>query len=286
MPTFRTSEYSARERLSTSKASTRSITLRGEGKMSNYSQNESISFRIWNFNTRRVVKRRQVVFIELPLYLLPLSRRLFAATASESSNVSHLRQQPRCQLLFTQWYDTGCKKLHECFGLRSQPLTTYSHTRGFFAWGNQYTGIAVFSYICTCTCVRNGACTRVVTGGTASNRYGHRRLHHAAWCYPPGPRSQVRSPAPSHYGANRNSHSALAGFFQMGTVQQVHKLGPTKLGSHANLDIAYQIDDTFSKGKVYSTINSRRAIEMRKSSTPRRKLWAFDKQRLGRQDLT
>ena len=59
-----------------------------------------------------------------------------------------------------------------------------------------------------------------------------------------------------HYRANGNNRAALAGLFQKDTVQQVHKLGSPKLGSHANLDIAHQLDRTFRIGNAYATTNT------------------------------
>ena len=38
----------------------------------------------------------------------------------------------------------------------------------------------------------------------------------------------------------------------------MHKLGSPKLRSHANLDMAHQLDDTFSTGNAYVTTNTQR----------------------------
>ena len=64
-------------------------------------------------------------------------------------------------------------------------------------------------------------------------------------------RSQVRSPVATDDRANRNNRAAVAGLFQKDTLQQVHKLE-----SHANLDIANQLDDTFSTEYAYATTNA------------------------------
>ena len=40
----------------------------------------------------------------------------------------------------------------------------------------------------------------------------------------------------------------------------MHKLGSPKLGSHANLDIAHHLGDTFSTGKAYATTNTQRSF--------------------------
>ena len=63
--------------------------------------------------------------------------------------------------------------------------------------------------------------------------------------------SQVRSPVATHYRANWNNCATVAGLFQKDTLRKVRKLG-----SHANLDIAHQLDDTFSTEYAYATTNT------------------------------
>ena len=72
--------------------------------------------------------------------------------------------------------------------------------------------------------------------------------------------SQVCSSAATDHRTNRNNRAALAGLFQKDTVQQVHKLGSPELGSHANLDIAHQLDDTFSTEHAYTTTNTQGSL--------------------------
>ena len=69
-------------------------------------------------------------------------------------------------------------------------------------------------------------------------------------------RSQVRSSAATDYRANRNNRADLAGILRKDTLQQVHKLGSPKLGHHANLDVAHQLDDTFSTENATATNNT------------------------------
>ena len=64
-------------------------------------------------------------------------------------------------------------------------------------------------------------------------------------------RSHVRSPVATDYRANWNNRAAVSGLFQTDTLQQVHKLR-----SHANLDIAHQLDDTFGTEYAYATTNT------------------------------
>ena len=70
-------------------------------------------------------------------------------------------------------------------------------------------------------------------------------------------RSQVRSTAAINYWANRNNRATLASLFQKDTVQQAHKLGYHKPGSHVSLDIAPYLDDTFSTGNAYANTNTK-----------------------------
>ena len=69
-------------------------------------------------------------------------------------------------------------------------------------------------------------------------------------------RGQVRSSAATNCRPNRNNRAALGGLFQKDTVQQVHMLGSPKLGYHANLDVAHQLDDAFSTRNAYATTNT------------------------------
>ena len=85
MPTFRTSESSARGSLSISRTLTSSVTLLGKEWCA--SQNESSSFRIWNLKTRRVVECRNVFFIETPPHLLPHSRRFSPPQGLEAPTI-------------------------------------------------------------------------------------------------------------------------------------------------------------------------------------------------------
>ena len=64
-------------------------------------------------------------------------------------------------------------------------------------------------------------------------------------------RGLVRSTVATDYRANRNNGAAVAGFAQKDTLQQVHKLG-----FHANLDIAHQLDDTFTTEYTYAKTNT------------------------------
>ena len=81
---------------------------------------------------------------------------------------------------------------------------------------------------------------------TGTNRYAMQPgVTRAVTC------SQVRSPVDTDYRANRNNRAAVAGLFQKYMPQQVHKLG-----FHANLDIANQLDDTFSTEYAYAPIKT------------------------------
>lgn len=51
--------------------------------------------------------------------------------------------------------------------------------------------------------------------------------------------------------ANRNNLAAVPGLFHKETLKQVHKLG-----SHANLDMAHQLNDVFRTECAYTTINT------------------------------
>ena len=74
MPTFRTSESSARGRSSISRAPTSSVTLRGN-EWCAASARKRATYSV-SPKTRRVVESRNVVFIETPPCLFPPSRRL------------------------------------------------------------------------------------------------------------------------------------------------------------------------------------------------------------------
>ena len=64
-------------------------------------------------------------------------------------------------------------------------------------------------------------------------------------------RSLVRSTVAKDYRANRNNGAAVGCLPRKDTLQQVHKLG-----FHANLDIAHQLDDTFTAEYAYATANT------------------------------
>ena len=85
--------------------------------------------------------------------------------------------------------------------------------------------------------------------------------------------------------ANRNNLAAVPGLFHKETLKQVHKLG-----SHANLDIAHQLDDVFSAEYAYATTNTHGSFSAgeitEKSPTHSRRLSAFHKRRVRKRHLT
>ena len=42
-----------------------------EGMLCGFSENEALSYRVWNTKTRRVVESKNVTFIETPSHLIP-----------------------------------------------------------------------------------------------------------------------------------------------------------------------------------------------------------------------
>ena len=100
-----------------------------------------------------------------------------------------------------------------------------------------------------------------------------------------GTRSQVRSPVATDFRANQNNRASLPRLFQQDTLEQVHKLG-----SHANLDIAHQLDDVFSAEYAYATTNTHGSFSAgeitEKSPTHSRRLSAFHKRRVRKRHLT
>ena len=218
-------------------------------------ERESNSFRIWNPKTRRVVEIGNVIFIETPPYVLPPSRRLSPVQGLEaptfdfsdsslddnySSRNDMIQDSKDCTSALD--FEANDALLIPTPGGSSPGGTTTQEPSSDTPVPASAPGIT------PAPGPTPAALQAIVTD---TDGYAMQPgITRAVAC------SQVRSSATTNFWANRNNHAALTGFFQKDTVQQVHKLGSAKLGSHANLDIAHQLDDTFSTGNAYATTNT------------------------------
>ena len=163
-------------------------------------------------------------------------------------------------------------------------------THHLFLRGSHTAGITVFSYLFTCTCARNGACTWACTGGTASNRHVRQWLRHAAWCYPRrysrsssfvcGYKLPAESEQPCSFGRSlpegHGSTGAHARISQTRISRQFGRCAPTRRRvQHKERLRHHQYAEAFPRGS-----------KSRKSPTSSRRLWAFHKRRVGNRHLT
>ena len=227
-----------------------------EGMVRGFSQSKSNSFRIWNPKTNRVVESRNVVFNETPPHLLPPSRRLSSLQGLEDPTFdfsdhilddNYISREDMIQDVqdYTSVLDFDANDPAELL-VPMQASPGGSSPGGVTPQGSPSSSASVPAPTLETAPAPAPVPAAQQATATGTNRYAMQ----------PGvtravTRSQVRSPVATDDRANRNNRAAVAGLFQKDTLQQVHKLE-----SHANLDIANQLDDTFSTEYAYATTNA------------------------------